>query len=763
MTRSWHVIVENFPAEKSTAPCRVSIPVARGKCRSLSFCAERPDGSIVRAQSRVLVEYQDGSPKWIQIDFEGNGNGSYRIKQAASQKKAKNRLSIEKNPDGFCVRTRRLMVKISKREAFPVCLIEFDGHLILQENTPWEFFAKAENTCFQFRTDTDSFNIEAQGENRFQISWRGTLVNPKTGEKLFDVKNRIEFLAGIEGFSLSFQVFHCLPEKPFLNIDSLSCAFSLPGFDRIILCQESYSNLSYRRFVETQKDIEVFLDTVEFYPYVKDPCILGDTYRYPVFLRNLNQTTKSAVCLKNRLFYTCINMRDFIHHRPKKIRISGGRICYEIWPHFAGTLNIQQGSSYRVLFDIVFSDDAGSVKGFLENPDAVRVEPVYCCIEKKDSVDAGETFHYRRLFSEKDSGLFSWILSSATRRFSTVSAMFHHGDTYDEGYTAYHFSHNRFPQEMKPAGILYNTEGGIYKISDGIEPVWANNEYDAIYCLALEYLRSRNFSVFRRLESAARHQIEIDFVHYSDSWQQHRSTPQHSYGHIRTMSSLPSHQWTQGLYHYYVLTGDDDVCEVIRAICDFNMTYFDRIPFKFNNFFNREYGWAILALVYGYEATGCVLYLEKAASMIKELAENTSSEEARNAFGKGFYQNTVLLGLMAYHQATNHSWAKRFFLRWVDHGMKNFSDRSYGPRITELFIEPLTYAYYLTGNKKYLIRSLWHFELFFRGWNDLGWFSDSKNLSTKRYARIYRALVHFVSACKHAGLMNELEKLTAKN
>ena len=83
------------------------------------------------------------------------------------------------------------MVKISKREAFPVCLIEFDGHLILQENTPWEFFAKAENTCFQFRTDTDSFNIEAQGENRFQISWRGTLVNPKTGEKIAITERRV--------------------------------------------------------------------------------------------------------------------------------------------------------------------------------------------------------------------------------------------------------------------------------------------------------------------------------------------------------------------------------------------------------------------------------------------------------------------------------------------------------------------------------------------------------------------------------------------
>jgi len=223
------------------------------------------------------------------------------------------------------------------------------------------------------------------------------------------------------------------------------------------------------------------------------------------------------------------------------------------------------------------------------------------------------------------------------------------------------------------------------------------------------------------------------------------------------MSSLPSHQWTQGLYYYYALTGDDDVDEIIRAICDFDMTYFEKTIYRFNDFFNREYGWAILALVYGYEATGNKSYIKKAACLIKELEKNTKPEQAK-LFGLGFYQNTVLLGLMAYHQATDEKWIRELFLKWLNEGMKNFTEMKNGVQITELFVEPVVYAYYLTKNRNYLEKGIWQFELFLSGWNNMGWISGMDILSTKKYARVYRGLVHFISACCHAGLLKDLLK-----
>lgn len=755
----WKFSIENFPSNEKAWPCRISIPVYRG-FNGTDFSVIRPDGSLVSAQSRPIVNYPDGSPRWIQMDFTGNGNGIYTIINKSVEEQENEHLNIKETHTGYTIESKRLKVGISKTKEFPVSFIQC-GNETFTRNI--QFFVKNSGRLFNFTTDTSSFNVESKGEKRFQMSWKGSLIDPQTQEKILDVKCRIEFLAGIEGFSLSFQIFHCLPEKPFFEINSISCQFCFPSCEKSLLCQQYYSNLGCKRIVDTQNDIEIFLDKNCFYPYVKDVSLRGDTFEYPVFLRKMNSIVGSTVCLKNKNSGVCVSMRDFVHHRPKKITLKKGKIVYDLWPEFAGILNLQQGSGYRVVFDFVFSDRDSEINSFLEESRKASVEPVYGWLEKESLIFAGKTFHQQFLFTEKDSKIFSYILSSATSRFHTVSEMFHYGDTCDDGYTQYYFGLNRYPEELKPAGILFNNVGGVYPIFGGLEPVWSNNEYDAIYCLALEAMRTKKYQVFKRLVSAARHQIETDFVHYSDSWQQHRSTPQHSYGHIRTMSSLPSHQWTQGLYHYYVITGDDDVPDVIKGICDFDMTYFEKIPHKFNNFFNREYGWAILALVYGFEATGFTSYIEKASRMIKELEKNIQSQEAKRVLGIGFYENTVLLGIMAYHQATGEKWVKDLFLKWTNSGLENFSDKRFGPRITELFLEPLTYAYYLTGNKKLLTKSFWHFELFFKGWNALDWFSGIGSLTTKKFARVYRGLVHFVSACKHAKLLSKLEKIATKN
>ena len=757
MVKKWHISVNNFPAGKKEFPCRVSIPLEKDQ-KIESFSVKRPDGSIVPAQSRTLVRYSDGCSRWIQIDFTGNGNGTYIIEGNPFVNKISNILIVNQTPEGYFVQTKNLCVKIGKK-GFPVHSIIYKNKKILDDENWCKYNVNAADKVFEFLKEGDLI-IESSGQNRFQVMWKGKLINTQTEEKLLDVKCRIEFLAGIEGFSLSFQFFHLLEKKPFIDISKISCDFLFPLVnDNIVLVQEHYGNLGEKKIIETKNSVEVFLDKTNFKPFVKDPAILGDFFEYPVFLRNLNQVVGEVFCLKKNEMYVLSTMRDFIHHRPKRVIVRPGKISYDIWPSFAGILNLQQGMSYKTIFDFRFSDESES-KEFLDHYEKTYVEPVFCLIEQSDSKQAGATWHQQYLFPEKDktAGIFSYLLSRATMSFHTISEMFHYGDTPDEGYTQYYASQNRFPPEMKKSGLLLNTSGGIYEIKSNLEPVWSNNEYDAIYCLALETLRTKNPVVLKRLISAARHQIEVDFVHYSDYWQQHHSTPQHAYGHTRTMSSLPSHQWTQGLYHYYIMTGDDDVPEVIKAICDYDATYFDKTHFKFNNFFNREYGWAILALVYGYETTGSQSYIEKAASMIKELEKNTSEDEKKNAFGIGFAQNTVLLGLMAYHQATKEKWARKLFLQWVNYGMKNFEDHKYGPRVTELFIEPLVYACYLTQDKKYLEKSFWHFELFFKSWNNMTWLSGDV-LTTKKYARVYRGLVHFVSGCYHANLLKKLEKL----
>ena len=48
------------------------------------------------------------------------------------------------------------------------------------------------------------------------------------------------------------------------------------------------------------------------------------------------------------------------------------------------------------------------------------------------------------------------------------------------------------------------------------EPVWTNNEYDAIHAFANEIMRTGRHDLVSTLRLAARHNIEVDFLHYSD-------------------------------------------------------------------------------------------------------------------------------------------------------------------------------------------------------------------------------------------------------
>ena len=106
------------------------------------------------------------------------------------------------------------------------------------------------------------------------------------------------------------------------------------------------------------------------------------------------------------------------------------------------------------------------------------------------------------------------------------------------------------------------------------------------------------------LRWAVRHNIDIDFVSYSDHRWHHRATPAHS-AHHNTTGAYPSHFWTQGLLQYYLLTGDRDALEVATALGDKTIENFHHPELrKIQWGFNREIGWGLLALVALVEITG---------------------------------------------------------------------------------------------------------------------------------------------------------------
>jgi hypothetical protein len=620
-----------------------------------------------------------------------------------------------------------------------------------------------------------NITVEADGPHRFQVSWE-----THHEEKRLDARFRVEVLAGIEGFSFSYQFFHKLPKRDILTFRSINAEFPFESLSRgrATVVQSFYGNIGLRRFVRANHPVTLHVDRTMYSTHVKDADKeLDDHFDYPPFLRNANRATASAVALEGEQAAVLFAVRELECQRPKSLTVQPGRVAVGIWPEEAGTLKLPQGRSKRQVFCFRFCEPkAEQVEALLSNPPSCLLEPSVCWLDKADSVHAGATWDQQRILTGNEPGaaFFSNLLQTATNRWESIPEMFDYGDTVDTGYTTSYPSQGRMPEGHPQFIFAANSmvAHGHFHTAQQLPPVWSNNEYDAIYCSALEAIRARDLSALRKLCAAARHQIEVDFVHYSDHWQQHRSTPQHSYDHTSLMASIPSHQWTQGLYYYYALTGDDDAPEIIRAICDFNLMFLERDEVSFGLHFNRELGWALVALVFGYEATGDERYLAMSKRIIEKLQRDAgrtdfsdmkskqSGAVGLNAtgLGGGFNVNTIPIGVKAYYQATGEAWAKKPLLEWVEYGMKNFNEKSTGVKWSELFPETFCYVCELTGDNRYLEESLWQLRMFFHGFGSLDWLEPlGRPLTTKLYTRNYRGLVFYLSALANAGMLTKLE------
>jgi hypothetical protein len=204
----------------------------------------------------------------------------------------------------------------------------------------------------------------------------------------------------------------------------------------------------------------------------------------------------------------------------------------------------------------------------------------------------------------------------------SVASMWDLGDTPDRHYTrGYAGGANQymplpgaeeFPRKFSSSGFVFPDVLKYF-----LEPVWTNNEYDVIHTLGIEVMRTGKPDHFRMLRWAARHNVEVDFVSYSDDLWHHRASPFHSHFHNRK-GAITSHFWTQGILQYYCLTGERDVRDVAIALGDkiIEVNNSEVREWKFD----REIGWALLALTCLAEA-GYTRYLEE-ARRIAEFLQN---------------------------------------------------------------------------------------------------------------------------------------------
>ena len=186
---------------------------------------------------------------------------------------------------------------------------------------------------------------------------------------------------------------------------------------------------------------------------------------------------------------------------------------------------------------------------------------------------------------------------------------------------------------------------------------WGNEEYDLQVGMLQQYLRTGDPRFFAVGEAAARHNTDIDTIHFAappatEPSQSYEPMPGevwvHSMGHTGGYypqdykgmevygpgyATNRGHMWTGGNFLYGMLSGDPLVLDSARLTADW-MSSADCNHFDFGN--AREPGWMTMAVMSAFRATRDPYYLNAADVMLTKVHEKAL--ETRPEYGLFYHK-----------------------------------------------------------------------------------------------------------------------------
>lgn len=152
------------------------------------------------------------------------------------------------------------------------------------------------------------------------------------------------------------------------------------------------------------------------------------------------------------------------------------------------------------------------------------------------------------------------------------------------------------------------------------EPVWTNNEYDLPHAAMMMYIHTGERRMLDYLLIAARHWMDVDFCHYSSNPFRHEAHIMHSANHVTGGVSI-SHEWVEGLLHYYHMTGEQEALEKAIAIGENVLRHLSRPIFaKIGVSQARETGWALRTLAALYLENNDQKWLKPAKRIVEQFS-----------------------------------------------------------------------------------------------------------------------------------------------
>ena len=725
---------------------------------------------------RALHQWPDGSVRWALVAFLADRAGAFEIAHdpAASSATADDAISFYEDGDQLILANGRMRIVLAREGVGPIRHITAGGQC---------YGASAE--AFQFCVDDAStLHGRVQGYELLEHSLLRTRVrlfgdhrNAK-GERRLSYRVDVELWAGSASPRIDYQFMHLEPGAPSLEIESMRFHGRLNVGDAPVhhFLQPSHGLRMQQRLVRTADPLAIRGDWSRSVPYLEGERPINDETAYPDYLINHAVEAGDWLGVTGGHGGAFLRVPDMLNMRPKRLAADGDAVTLEFWPREAGPMTLPQGRSRRQTFTLSFAridaplDTVRAIEDHLRVPlheGRATLDPQW--LRAVNVFDQGRTLRYGR------SPRFERYLNRVTT-LELARGMFDHGDAAESGYFYTYSARGKQPRRpgvaAGPSPMRPDCPDAQQRVdTTRYEPVWANNEYDLIHALSIELMRTGRRDLWATLHAAARHNIEVDFVAFSDDPWQHHGSPAHS-AHHNLASSYPSHLWTQGLLEYHCLTGDPDALEVaiklgrtiVRNLKD---------PGRAEDFwgFNREIGWSLLALVQIMELTGD----EQCSEQARELAEYLANydrkrqdkpvklssadplEEIHGQIASAFFGYASMVEAMdRYARLTQRDdlgrWLCELLVQVRDAAARLMCEGRLAEPLRRMVPHGMAIGYERTGDTRFLDVGMAVLESFF---DSPDWIAPPREV--KPSAMIHRSLVRFLHHIDTQGMLPHLD------
>lgn len=783
MIDAWAGMLVDVPVAKEGAGAGVVVgcPFPQGRLMDASQLAlHGPGGEVACAMQPLTRWREDGSIQWLKLVWSAHQPGSYQLKPKSSANESvtwDDPVKVMTTASGIELGNRRLKVAFHAKGSGPIQSISHDGHLIFDE----------ESIEFQVNHATSrlgrvkKLEVLEASPARSRVRVQGDHAD-KQGHICLTYQLDVELWTGSSTLRLDYQYFHVQPGLPSVTVDQMRAVFRprLAGEVGPHFLQRHHGLSMKPRPVFARQRVEIRADHSRNLPYIATREMLEDDGVYPAYLVKALPQTSPWIGLASSQGQTPsvhLQLVDMVNHRPKKLVADEGELHAELWPTEAGAMQLPQGRSRRHTLTLTFTGEGEATP----TPAVVQQSLNQPLHEGRATLAPGVArqagvFDQDRVLSPGSHLRMEQYLAKLMHAVTIAGGEFDHGDNTESGYFRNYVAAGRQPrregmvEEISPMNSLCHDA-----ITPGdpawYEPVWANNEYDLIHALCSEVMRTGQRRHWQTLHAMVRHNLEVDFIAYSDDPWQHHGSPAHSAYHAFA-SAYPSHLWTQGLLEFHCMTGDEAARDIAIQLGDTILRNLQDPQRRKDLWgFNREVGWALLALVQLHESTALHRFKTAADEIIAFLmsydrGRSASTIKLSNVDPMDDLHSQVVSSFFGYASMVEamdryarlekrddiHRWLADFLERVrqaAEHHLQ--SGRAIEP-VRHMLLHGLAIGYGITGEAAFLRTGMLGLEMFI----DTPLWTQC-NGQVKTTAMIHRGLSWFVHHAHQQKLLDAIE------